>query len=65
VPDGFVVMDHKSFPGAIEVAGERLHAFAGQAALYARAIELVTGRRCKEYWLHQPIAALMTKVMIA
>ena len=64
IPDGFVVIDHKSFPGTIEVEGERLHAFAGQAGLYARALERVTGRACREYWLHQPIAALMTKVIL-
>ena len=64
IPDGFVVIDHKSFPGTIEVEGERLHAFAGQAGLYARALERVTGRACREYWLYQPIAALMTKVIL-
>jgi hypothetical protein len=63
-PDGFVVIDHKSFPGTIELEGERLLAFAGHAGLYARALERVTGRACREYWLHQPIAALMTKVML-
>jgi ATP-dependent exoDNAse (exonuclease V) beta subunit len=63
-PHGFVVIDHKSFPGTIEVEGERLHAFAGQAGLYARALERVTGRACREYWLHQPIAALMTKMVL-
>ena len=64
ISDGFVVIDHKSFPGTIEVEGERLRAFAGQAGLYARALERVTGRACREYWLHQPIAALMTKVIL-
>jgi ATP-dependent exoDNAse (exonuclease V) beta subunit len=63
-PDGFVVIDHKSFPGTIEVGGERLLAFAGQAGLYARALERVTGRACREYWLHQPVAALVTKVAL-
>jgi len=65
IPNGFVVMDHKSFPGVIDVEGERLRAFAGQAALYARALERVTGRTCQEFWLHQPIAALMTRVTLA
>jgi ATP-dependent helicase/nuclease subunit A len=64
LPDGFVVMDHKSFPGTIEIEGDRLHAFAGQAGLYARALERVTGRTCREYWLHQPVPALMTKVTL-
>jgi ATP-dependent helicase/nuclease subunit A len=62
LPDGFVIVDHKSFPGMVEIDDERLAAFAGQAALYARALELVCGKPCNEYWLHQPIAALMTRV---
>ena len=60
--DGYIVVDHKSFPGVIEVDGERLNAFAAQANLYARALREVTGKTCKEYWLHQPIAGLMTRV---
>jgi ATP-dependent helicase/nuclease subunit A len=65
LPDDFVVVDHKSFPGTIDVEGERLRAFAGQISLYARALERITGRECREFWLHQPVAALMTKVTIA
>jgi ATP-dependent exoDNAse (exonuclease V) beta subunit len=64
LPDGFVVIDHKSFPGLIDVDGERLNAFAGQASLYARALTKITGKACKEYWLHQPIAGLVTRVEI-
>lgn len=60
--DGYIVFDHKSFPGVMDVDGARLSAFAGQAALYAQAIETVTGRPCMEFWLHQPIAATMTRV---
>jgi ATP-dependent helicase/nuclease subunit A len=43
---GFVVI-HKSFPGTIELEGERLLAFAGQAGLYAHALERVTGGRAE------------------
>ena len=46
IPNGFVVMDRKSFPGVIDVEGERLRAFAGQAAFYAR----TRG----DYWPHVP-----------
>jgi hypothetical protein len=41
--DGFVVIDHKSFPGLIEIDGERLLDFAGQASVYARELERVPG----------------------
>jgi ATP-dependent exoDNAse (exonuclease V) beta subunit len=62
LPDSFVIVDHKSFPGDIDIDGERLVAFAGQASLYARALQRATGRQCREYWLHQPIAAMITRV---
>lgn len=64
LPDGFVIVDHKSFPGAVEIDEERLAAFSGQAALYARALEIVCGKPCAEYWLHQPIAGIMMRVDI-
>ncbi|CAN5258189.1 UvrD-helicase domain-containing protein [soil metagenome] len=64
-PEGFVVFDHKSFPGVLEIDGERLQAFAGQAAMYAQALESVTGRPCHQFWLHQPIAATMTRVILS
>lgn len=63
-PDGFVIFDHKSFPGVMDIDGERLQAFAGQAGMYAQALENVTGRRCHQFWLHQPIAAKMTRVVL-
>jgi len=63
-PDGYIVVDHKSFPGIMDIDGERLQAFAGQAALYAQALEEVTGKPCHEFWLHQPIAATMTRVVL-
>ena len=64
LPDGFAVVDHKSFPGTIGIEGERLQAFAGQMSLYARALERLTGRACREYWLHQPVAGLIRKVTV-
>ena len=63
-PEGFVVFDHKSFPGVIDIDGERLQSFAGQASMYAQALETVTGRPCHQFWLHQPIKATMTRVVL-
>jgi ATP-dependent helicase/nuclease subunit A len=62
--EGYAVFDHKSFPGVMDADGTQLAAFAGQASLYAQAIQTVTGRPCIEFWLHQPIAATMTRVTL-
>src|SRR3546814_12935662 len=42
--DGFAIVDHKSFPGSVEMDDDRLSAFAGQVGLSARTIEWITGR---------------------
>lgn len=62
--DGYAIIDHKSFPGSVAIDEARLRQFAAQMSLYARAIERVTGRRRFEYWVHQPIAAVMTRIEI-
>ncbi|HMC90981.1 MAG TPA: PD-(D/E)XK nuclease family protein, partial [Allosphingosinicella sp.] len=58
----FAIVDHKSFPGAMELDGERLRAFAGQVDLYARALQRGAGRGCREYWVHQPVAGVAVRV---
>jgi ATP-dependent exoDNAse (exonuclease V) beta subunit len=60
--DGYAIVDHKSFPGSVALDQDRLREFAGQVSLYARAIERVTGKTRFEYWIHQPIAAVMTRI---
>ena len=60
--DGYAIIDHKSFPGSMEIDEGRLRAFAGQVSVYARALKRVTGRARFEYWVHQPIAAKMTRI---
>lgn len=40
-------------------------AFYTTVSVYARAIERVTGRARFEYWVHQPIAAVMTRIEIS
>jgi len=63
--DGYAIVDHKSFPGSVAMDEARLLAFAGQVSMYARAIERVTGRTRFEYWVHQPVAATMTRIEIS
>lgn len=59
---GFTVIDHKSFPGTMELSDGRLKAFGGQVDLYARALRAGAGRECRDYWIHQPIAGLMIRI---
>lgn len=56
------IIDHKSFPGSMELDAARLQAFGGQVDLYSRALRSASGRGCDEYWAHQPIAGLMLRV---
>jgi ATP-dependent helicase/nuclease subunit A len=60
--DGYAIIDHKSFPGTLQVDGERLCTVAGQLAAYARALKTLTGKMRVEYWIHQPISAVMTRL---
>lgn len=60
--EGFAVIDHKSFPGAVDLDDERLIAFGGQVDLYSRALRNATARQCREYWIHQPITGTMIRV---
>jgi ATP-dependent exoDNAse (exonuclease V) beta subunit len=55
LPDGFVLIDHKSFPGALALDDDRLRAFAGQTRCYARAVEAALGKPCMAVWAHQPV----------
>ena len=61
----FAIVDHKSFPGLMELDEERLRAFGGQVDLYSRALRRGTGRDCLEYWVHQPVAGVMVRVELA
>lgn len=60
--DGYAIIDHKSFPGSMSLDEDRLRAFAGQVSLYGHALKLITGKERLEYWIHQPFAAMMTRI---
>lgn len=62
--DGYAILDHKSFPGSLDFDEDRLDAIGGQLELYARAIQHVSGRQRIEYWIHQPVAAVMRQILL-
>jgi hypothetical protein len=58
--DSFALIDHKSFPGGMERDAARLAGVLGQARLYSMAVEGVTRKPIKEFWVHQPVVGLMS-----
>lgn len=56
--DGFVVIDHKSFPGSEAQACERAAEYAGQLRGYAEAVTAATGRAVIECVVHMPVVGV-------
>lgn len=53
---GFVVIDHKSFPGDQAQAITRAGEHAGQLAAYAGAVAAATGKPVKAMYIHLPVS---------
>ena len=52
-PDGYVIIDHKSYPG--DSVTERIRNYAPQLAAYRRAVEAATGKTVVALLVHLPI----------
>lgn len=55
LPDGFVLLDHKSFPGGEAQRNERALAYGVQLALYARSLEKALGKPLRAAFVHLPV----------
>ena len=64
-PKGFVLVDHKSFPGALDAALERLPQYAGQLAAYSSAVSAGTGERVASVWIHLPVLGAVVEVLLS
>jgi ATP-dependent exoDNAse (exonuclease V) beta subunit len=60
--DRFVLIDHKTFPGAPDEAASRASEYAGQLGAYAAAIEAATGRHLVAAFIHMPVLGLVVAV---
>jgi len=60
--DGFVLVDHKSFPGDLATATERAATFAGQLCAYAEAIARATARTHIGSFIHLPISGAVVEL---
>lgn len=58
--DGFVLVDHKAYPG--REFEKRAAGHAGQLRAYAAALEAAWGKRCKATWIHLPNLAAVLEV---
>jgi ATP-dependent exoDNAse (exonuclease V) beta subunit len=65
LPDGFVLLDHKSFPGS-EVERDRrlVEDWAPQLAWYARALSSALGKPLRGAFIHLPLRGEMAEVEI-
>jgi ATP-dependent exoDNAse (exonuclease V) beta subunit len=59
---GFVLIDHKSFPGSREQAERRAVEYAGQLAAYAGVLEAASGTAMLGSYIHLPVSGLMVQV---
>ncbi|MDX8396923.1 MAG: UvrD-helicase domain-containing protein, partial [Mariprofundaceae bacterium] len=53
LPEGYVVIDHKSYPGGN--AAEHAKQYAPQLAVYKKAVELATGKPVLKTLIHMPL----------
>jgi ATP-dependent helicase/nuclease subunit A len=66
LPDGFVLVDHKSFPGSERERDRRLvEEYAPQLGWYARALTSALRKPMKAAFIHLPIRGEMAQVELA
>jgi ATP-dependent helicase/nuclease subunit A len=61
---GYVIVDHKSFPGRMDQWPEKAQQYAPQLLAYRKAMEEATGRPVIETSIHMPIVGIMLKLTI-
>jgi ATP-dependent helicase/nuclease subunit A len=61
----FVLVDHKTFPGGVDIARERAKGYSGQLRAYATAVALALGTRAGATWIHFPVLGHVMEVRLA
>jgi ATP-dependent exoDNAse (exonuclease V) beta subunit len=59
---GVAILDHKSFPGALNTWDDRALAYAPQVGLYGQAVAAAAGVDCDEFWIHMPVVGALLRV---
>ncbi|MFQ5344709.1 MAG: UvrD-helicase domain-containing protein [Mariprofundus sp.] len=61
--EGYVLVDHKTIGADIDVCMDRVKEYAGQLALYQRAIQAATGKPVLDSLIHLPLQGSMVRVV--
>lgn len=59
---GSAVLDHKSFPGALDKWEAHAIGHAPQVGLYGQAVTVAAGSNCDELWIHMPVVGALLRV---
>jgi ATP-dependent exoDNAse (exonuclease V) beta subunit len=59
---GWLLLDHKSFPGTLATRDARLGKWAAQLAAYQEAVEAATARPVVQTWIHLPIRGELMRI---
>jgi len=60
IPDGYVIIDHKSYPG--QDAEKRARKYIPQLRAYKEAVEKATGKAVVDTLLHLPVSGLVLRI---
>lgn len=60
--DGFVIIDHKTFPGSPDQAGDVATGYAGQVNAYRRMVAAATDRDVTGLWVHFPVLGAAVEI---
>jgi hypothetical protein len=63
-PGGWVLIDHKSFPGPSEQWPDRALGYSGQLAAYRSAVEAGTGTPVLSQWIHFCVGGGLVQVVL-
>jgi hypothetical protein len=63
-PSGYVIIDHKTFPGGESELLDKARSFAGQLVAYRTALEKATGIPVLNTWIHFPISGYLVNVTV-
>lgn len=61
LPNGWIIVDHKTFPGREELWVERAVSYLPQLQIYAYALETASKKPVLEAWIHMPIVGKMVQ----
>jgi ATP-dependent exoDNAse (exonuclease V) beta subunit len=61
-PEGYIIIDHKTFPGGSGSFEKEAEIYAPQLAIYRQAVEKATNQIVKYCFLHLPVSGTMIEV---